>query len=860
MMRNIATAAADSLPTEEPRLTQFDWSQPRPAQIVMRSERLGASFPGALSFARTLFDKFIATQWELERVRVDFDAEGRGELLYRLSNGVTVLHFMVISNSYSSDSKADRSYNMNWDATAALCEGEWSAEREDFLRREIPKQRFGRLDHQTLAYTRGNRSGRIFDHVVESLAAGHQPDGTLLTPIGYIFRTTGFTANGFIGMRSYMGMEEDHLLAGPYHAQMCSAFLLREYVSDLVDAMAKARNPAAAKLSPAMRRYLGIGNSAGLGLTQFICNHPQMVHLWTRKREEALAEIRCQKVVTGDTAVAKFRELVERAQRFFLEDPRDGNDVFLPYGDISRQMGDVLAWLDALGTLPADLWMEVAAWAEENLHFETIEALNVIFLELYPEITRSHSHGLTANEDLDCDPAATIGDLRALIDRDYGWMKDRYADILTEAPRFWYMSTEAPYEPRRGLRGPLPEYEFESHMDAPLRFGWLCRELEGAGEELSLAEFLLAHPELRNIVNRLWTLRNSDYANIHENSLSEGHETFDSTRFMLSHYGMDKLDAIRPRSVRGVLLQGAPIGDDLASGQSGAWPFPIAPGGEDGRVATAVHREDGQIRAKDLIKLEVWKETSFGDHVVIAPVEMIRWAQRSLQVAGAELGHALRGADLLHLREILFGDGMRLALDCSDDGTVGRGPVAAEAIRPDCTRLVPAAWESSVLLLPSLLDLACRNAMQAENGVGVAMVSRMAHLTLTDVLPVWADKRGYDCLVLSRTVAGWRVVMSSGQGAELELCIAQIQRLSEMHVAWSAEAEKAEVVVVCLRRDEAHKPVAVPPGAMRIDVAGRIDQAYRHGLVVKLADLEELRDIAFRTLVPAEREAPIATE
>ncbi|MGO4834078.1 hypothetical protein AB4144_17605, partial [Rhizobiaceae sp. 2RAB30] len=130
MTTKSAHALTDEAAVRPDLASTVDWTQPRPAELVMQPGRVAAACPNALSFARTLFDRLYETRWSLARVRFDIDRDGRGEVLYRLSDGLHTLHFMVISNCYSADTKADRSYNMNWDATAALCEGEWTEERE----------------------------------------------------------------------------------------------------------------------------------------------------------------------------------------------------------------------------------------------------------------------------------------------------------------------------------------------------------------------------------------------------------------------------------------------------------------------------------------------------------------------------------------------------------------------------------------------------------------------------------------------------------------------------------------------------------------------------------------------------------
>ena len=75
----------------------------RPAATLMHPDRAGAAYPNPLNFARTFMRELVQGRWQLQKVRVDLDSEGRGEVLYRLHSGKHVFHFFVISNSFAQD-------------------------------------------------------------------------------------------------------------------------------------------------------------------------------------------------------------------------------------------------------------------------------------------------------------------------------------------------------------------------------------------------------------------------------------------------------------------------------------------------------------------------------------------------------------------------------------------------------------------------------------------------------------------------------------------------------------------------------------------------------------------------------------
>ncbi len=66
-----------------------------------------------------------------------------------------------------------------------------------------------------------------------------------------------------------------------------------------------------------IQRYLGIGNSTGLGMAPFLINHPQLIDQWITSRETALAIAKNQ--LPNEQSRERLRELCTRARQFFKE-------------------------------------------------------------------------------------------------------------------------------------------------------------------------------------------------------------------------------------------------------------------------------------------------------------------------------------------------------------------------------------------------------------------------------------------------------------------------------------------------------------------------------------------------------------
>ena len=149
------------------------------------------------------------------------------------------------------------------------------------------------MSYKELTLSRANKSIRVFNHVIERLSEGLQPDLDLLSKVGYLYRTTAVYGSGKFGLADRFRIKNREEINGPFRLEMMLVYLVRQFTFDQVNHIAKCRNPKKAiNLDEKICKNLGIGNSTGLGMAPFIVNHPTLLNNWILMRETALKKIR----------------------------------------------------------------------------------------------------------------------------------------------------------------------------------------------------------------------------------------------------------------------------------------------------------------------------------------------------------------------------------------------------------------------------------------------------------------------------------------------------------------------------------------------------------------------------------------
>ena len=779
----------------------------RSAEIVMSPRELGSRWTNALSFSRAFFRKMVREQWHVKRVSFDLDEEGRGNALYRLAKDEWTFHLVVVSNYFDEGIKVDRSYGINWDVSVLLVQGEWTPEREASLRPQTPKQYEGRFDSNTLCFSRGNRSERIFDHVVDCLANGKQPNPETIAPVGYILRTTAFAGNGLFGTTPFTALPPEHPLGPSYYIQMATVFLMREFVFDLVDHLAKARSPNAVRLDPRIKRYLGIGNSAGLGLIPFPLNHPHILHQWSFNSEQARNLVRHQTFERDGAEFVQFLALLDKAIRYFEEDGHDGNEIFLSASQIASELGITKAKLEDSETADGLTWADVIDPIISSLHLEVQTLLHSVLLEIYPNVVSAFDGLFNLEEKHQYAPQMKNSELRTIIETSYSWAATLDPDKNSnDFSHFWYYPSEALDEPRRGRRGHASSHEFESNMDIALRVSMLYSILKESSPSAPVAQLLANHPQVRSIVQRVQSLVDYPYSEFRINILSGDFEPFDIQRYVLTFLGMEKLDPRPPRSLKGALLQGAPLAEDIGRGQEGTWPFPVMPKFDAADISPTVRVSgpwrsaeiaDGQIsKVNDLPPIDRTMTAPDGSDPIVFPIELRRLIVRILLCHGYHYGVAQHIYSLIEFSEVLSGGAIAKFLGQLTAGHLsGNGPVYR---RQADLETLDAQRNNAFGAVPAALDIAC---------VGVAASGAWGSCRIIQTSSAWglewvvaeAASRGHLC------VASWQDV--SQVAPQARVAVAGAEPTGSPWLATCADGENALDAIDTI----------VPDGTIRVD-------------------------------------------
>ena len=552
----------------------------RPPSKVMRLARMGAFHPTRVSFVRTLVRRMARERWRFERERFELDADGYGEIVYRVTTPAGVLRFVAFSRPLDPSERTDRVIATQWDTTFVLT----AAQIDDALlasyRANIPLQEAGRCHPFDLVLSRANRSVRLFEHVVERLASGRQPAFAKVAEVGYLMRTTAVYGNGKFGIGDFEAVRAGGVFSLPFQAEMLTVYLARVLSFDLVEHVARARAPdRAVALEPAVARSLGVGNATGLGMAPFLVTHPKLLDRWIHARELGLARVRAVERAEAER-IARLAELLARARRHVSQWRTDDARQSARIDELAAE----LAWLSGWSAM-ADLagmrtpWDETMRAAESRGCAELEEMTLSLLLELYPELVDSLENDTGADERLATVPAMRVHELAALIEREYGWALDFDFDDPNEQHRFWYHSEEKG-EPRLGERFSEPgaEREYPLHVARDVRE--LHQALEALGpswRERSVAELLLERPRYRRAVRRVQSLAGAEYAEIRDNVIGRACLPIDMLRCKLAIFGASKFDPKSDRWTRITLFQGAPLPGELDREDVDDWAFPVIP-------------------------------------------------------------------------------------------------------------------------------------------------------------------------------------------------------------------------------------------------------------------------------------------
>ncbi len=535
----------------------------RDPNIIMKLSRLGSFHQSKLSFLRSFLNEF--KDWDYSRDLFNLDKNGYGEVVYSFRKEKRIYSLVCFANEIKDEERSDRVIATKWDAAFTLHDGVPKRDDIERLKNEVPKQEVGRLSFKELTLSRANKSIRLFNHVIEKLSEGKQPDLDLLSKVGYLYRTTAVYGSGKFGLADRFRIKNRKEINGPFRLEMMLVYLVRQFTFDQVNHIAYYKNPKkAVKLDQKICKNLGIGNSTGLGMAPFIVNHPTLLNNWILSREKALKKIREIKIVKKEDSDL-FIECVKKSLINITSWNTDSEYQSNKIKNLLKDLEKFIYFIDNKFDFETQYpFNQIYQWLEKEVCEECIEYIVSIMMEPFNNITEPLVKQMSSDEDkyFNIPSYRTVEELRNIINNKYPNILEINFEKKESTQNFWFISKNKE-EPRLADRYDENGSELEQPLAIARDIKKLYEKLLITKNNITIAEFLNKNSEFRHVVRRAFIVEKFPYSEIQDNTIGKNLIPIDMLRLKLSFFGALKFDPRSDKWLRICMFQGAPLPNEL---------------------------------------------------------------------------------------------------------------------------------------------------------------------------------------------------------------------------------------------------------------------------------------------------------
>ncbi|NQY19878.1 MAG: DUF3726 domain-containing protein [Campylobacteraceae bacterium] len=549
----------------------------RESSDVMNLKRMGAMHQSRISFTRTLVRKMANENWIVKKSLWDLCENGYGTVIYELKTPNSIYNLVVFSNYIEDHERNDRVIAEKWDVTFTLIDGEVSSKLLKMLKDNVPLQEAGRNTNRAMVLARANKSVRVFNHIVESLACGKQPDCDELSKVGYILRTTAVYGSGKFGITDFDNLKDKVDFSQSFSAEMCAVYILRQFSLDLVNYLAKNKGKdKSVTLDKNIQRYLGIGNATGLGMAPYLIKHPKVVDNWLYQRESALSQVSLEKIT---------KEKIKEIKKYLYRAKQHLNEV-ITINENQKKLNIIAAnEIDSIIEIIENSLVSNNIWAKiikeiKVFSYEAQECTISSLIELFPSLVDEYANKMTIDEQALELTDISLSDLKTILREKYSWAIN--IDFTKDDNNywFWYVSQDKE-EPRLGIRNVDNGSELEQPLDIARQANKLYNKIKDMNNEDTISKFLLLNPEFTSITRRVWTMGHCVMGEIQANVLAKDFLPMDLLRAKLAMFGATKFDPRSDRWVQVTFYQSAPLLDEIHANE---WLFPLLEKNKDDKL------------------------------------------------------------------------------------------------------------------------------------------------------------------------------------------------------------------------------------------------------------------------------------